>query len=218
MILPAASGDGERNMTHDDPTSGSMDPQPTTRPGRNIVDKAGVIIGVLSVVYVLYSLVFSGNGENGAHEATKVILRTVIHAATAYEVSTNSTVDHKATPQLFPMNSGKRSGMAVPDSWNERFVAQMWSHQRARAALERLPATSLVDTEGNGFLEILDAWGTPLIYVHGVSHSDSFTDDDFLPETPIPTFISAGYDRKFGDVRNAVEERAKDNLTSSDLY
>jgi len=71
----------------------------------------------------------------------------------------------------------------------------------------------LEDTDGDGFLEIVDAFGTPLAYADRVTHDDPNTPaDDFLPQRPQPFFVSAGRDRQFGATPDAPA--AEDNLLS----
>ncbi|MEM9419254.1 MAG: prepilin-type N-terminal cleavage/methylation domain-containing protein [Planctomycetota bacterium] len=53
-----------------------------------------------------------------------------------------------------------------------------------------------------GQVELLDVWGTPIRYAGGVDHSDSFSEDDYLPAHPTAFFASAGPDGEWGEVDN----------------
>jgi len=87
----------------------------------------------------------------------------------------------------------------------ERFI---WAANQMPTVRKVLPSlgSGFDDTEldingtpaGDGFLEVVDPWGNSVAYAASVSHSDGYTDDDFLPEHDSPFFASAGADQKWG--------------------
>ncbi len=80
----------------------------------------------------------------------------------------------------------------------ERFV---WAANQIPQIRENLPALgeAFDDTDGDGFLEVVDPWGNPIAYAWNVTHTPgSNEDDDFLPEYQGVFFASAGKDQKWG--------------------
>ena len=77
----------------------------------------------------------------------------------------------------------------------------------------------MVDSDGDGFLELVDGWGNKIAYAAYVKRDDDFTDDDFFPSSNRPLFMSAGPDGKFGSFapQNQADDAAKDNLRSDQL-
>ncbi len=105
----------------------------------------------------------------------------------------------------------------MPDSWNELFVATLWQLKVCRTMLESTGYRSLQDLDQDGFLELVDGWGNPLIYVTKVSHTDDYPWDDFLPEHPHPFLASSGPDGVFGHMHYLLRQQtASDNLYSFD--
>ena len=94
--------------------------------------------------------------------------------------------------------------MKMANLYIERFI---WAANQLPQIRDKLPSLgdSFDDTDGDGFMEVVDPWGNPIAYAMDVSHSDNFTDDDFLPEHPNPFFASAGADQKWGLPRKESE-------------
>lgn len=129
----------------------------------------------------------------------------------------------------------------------ERWVWVMSQVPETRQMIDALGKTYLKDTDGNGFLEVVDGWEHPLVYAAYVYHgtgADTVPMDQFLPEvggpfsngtqavsTPgkwRPFFASAGPDGYWGDVgytpppsrdtnQNGTDDRTEDNLFSFDF-
>lgn len=99
----------------------------------------------------------------------------------------------------------------------ERFIWAAWNNPDTAQSLPSL-GEALKDTDGNGFLELVDAWGRPLSYAAFVDHGDSYGQDDFLPAYPTAFFASAGEDGDFGnDETDPDSEVMEDNLYSFEL-
>ena len=109
----------------------------------------------------------------------------------------------------------------------ERFI---WAANQMPAIRNGLPSlgTGFDDTElvsnvpeGDGFMEVVDPWGNSIAYAQGVSHSDTNTEDDFLPEREFSFFASAGPDQKWGRFRKYSEfssDAAWNTYRDSDEY
>lgn len=122
----------------------------------------------------------------------------------------------------------------APEHYVERFIALINQQETTRVLWGAVDEDLVVDNDGDGFAEVLDPWGTPIVYAAFVSHNDSVSADDFLPQrgdltnttggtyapkSPAPFFVSAGPDGEFGSVTGTAAERAaaEDNLYSYDL-
>jgi len=136
------------------------------------------------------------------------------------------------TPDDRPSVNGNSEG--YPEHFIERFIALVDQQDTSRTLWRSVGDNQIVDTDEDGFMEVVDPWGTPIVYAAFVSHKDSENDDDFLPErgdlrglgggvfvpkAPAPFFASAGPDRDFGDVNGSAAEQAaaEDNLYSYNL-
>ncbi|MCC7146645.1 MAG: type II secretion system protein [Phycisphaeraceae bacterium] len=137
-------------------------------------------------------------------------------------------------------NSGKRNTAkldtepaAKPTSESEYTAAAKVSSERWVWAMCQIPGVRdaldnvgqgkfLKDTDANGFLEVIDPWGKPVLYAAYVDYGDKVKMDDFLPEhkqweaasnsadaykQPIryqdkwkPFFVSAGADGVWGNM------------------
>lgn len=125
------------------------------------------------------------------------------------------------------MPSSTRNSDGYPEQYIERFIALANQLPASRTAwVAAADGNSRVDTDDDGFDEIVDPWDTPVVYASFVSHTDGDTDDDFLPQrgelidvsrqsvgdvprraalvpyvpvAPAPFFASAGPDGEFGD-------------------
>ncbi len=78
--------------------------------------------------------------------------------------------------------------------------------------------TELVDESKK---KIYDPWDEELVWASsvdgeiGVSHTDGYKNDDFLPAANTPIVASSGKDRDFGDAKNKPDGQAlKDNVYS----
>lgn len=90
----------------------------------------------------------------------------------------------------------------------------------AGAVMKNGSTSLLGDLDGNGMLDIRDAWDNKIVYVANNPNpgSDGFAHDDKLPARSTPYFASAGRDGKWGNVggTQAEKDQAADNLYSYD--
>lgn len=87
----------------------------------------------------------------------------------------------------------------------ERFL---WAVNQMPVIREKLPSfgASFGDSDTDGFIDIVDAWGNPIAYANMVTHTPGKDEaDDFLPEYRGPFFASAGQDGMWGRPRNSGE-------------
>lgn len=173
---------------------------------------AVVGLNALFVLVLLLRTCVRVNGGRMPVESTKVTLRYVVHGLVEYEVETLMAPDHRVLP--LETHARIARGQPVPDSWNEQVVETVTKLPKCHAMLKSLGPHAFADADGDGFMEVIDAWGRPLIYVRAVSHTDSFTADDFLRAHPHPYWVSAGADGLFGDARNPSDPALADNLYS----
>lgn len=114
------------------------------------------------------------------------------------------------------------------------------------SALRKLYATftpqTLVDKDGDGFVDLLDVWGNKIVYVAFVRDDkpvsqaqplpplpfqignlivapDEHDSDDFMPKSTAPYFASAGPDGKWGNGLGDTQqiEDASDNIYSTEV-
>ncbi|MEM1209766.1 MAG: type II secretion system protein [Planctomycetota bacterium] len=119
----------------------------------------------------------------------------------------------------------------IPEGYIERFIALIDQVDSTKRIWRSVDENQIADTDNDGFLEIIDPWGTPIVYAAFVSHKDNAGEDNlleqrgdmqtfgggsFVPKAPAPVFVSAGPDGDFGDVNGTAAERAaaEDNLYS----
>lgn len=86
----------------------------------------------------------------------------------------------------------------------ERFVWAAKQHEDTELMLGSLQDNAYGDFDGNGFLEVRSTFhkrsqdNPKIIYAANVSHDDSYTADDFLPERRRPYFAAPGLDGDWG--------------------
>jgi len=99
----------------------------------------------------------------------------------------------------------------------------LWAANQMPTIRDGLPSLgeSFGDIDGDGFIEVVDAWGNPIAYARSVKHNDpSTSDDDFLPERNGPFFASAGKDQRWGmpRVRGEMTQAEWDDYIKTDEY
>lgn len=192
-----------------------------------------VVIAILVVLVGLTAAGLSKAKSRAKFSQTKILLANCRGIVTEFEVQAPSSypIPHLSggTPSWGSQqtkNAPGASGKALVNDYIERFVWQARSVPAPRDLLNKLGQAfysdsdgTHTDKDGDGFLEILDAYGNKLVYVAFVKSGDA-TEDDMLPQHARPYFASAGPDGLFGDVRTtasqALQDAAKDNLYSFD--
>ncbi|MEO1235296.1 MAG: prepilin-type N-terminal cleavage/methylation domain-containing protein [Planctomycetota bacterium] len=225
-------------------------PSPTHRrhlAGFSLVE----ILVVISIVVLLVGISIPaaikmlGSAENNQ---TRSVLNGLASAADSYNIVTEKTVDHTQnrddfgntinldidgdnvdlTLAYFVFYAGQ-----VPESARLIAIAakdDLTFQGRPMLNVNEDIVNNNVSLANFGDIQLLDSWDTPIRYAGGVSHSDTFTDDDYLPAHPTAFFASAGPDGEWGAViRNTNEPDpsvdndndgnpdAADNIYSFDL-
>jgi prepilin-type N-terminal cleavage/methylation domain-containing protein len=99
----------------------------------------------------------------------------------------------------------------------ERFVYKALKYDLSAKILKTLNHKQLIDSDGDGFLEIRDGFDNMIEYAAYVSHKDNYKLDDFLPIHKRSFFGSSGIDGKWGDAKTTPNgDELKDNLYSYD--
>jgi type II secretory pathway pseudopilin PulG len=137
--------------------------------------------------------------------------------------------------------------LAVTDmSTIERFVWKTIQYPSIKKIYDGLGSDIFLDADGDGMMEVVDAWGRPLRYAVRLNYNDPSTYDDFntrtdvdgsskntaytyydandvdskMPVSAQPYFASSGRDGKWGDAKSSdtdLQDFAKDNLTTLKL-
>ncbi len=194
-----------------------------------------VAIGIIVILAGITIVVASSMRKNSESRETEIILATCLSALTEYEVQMGGRLMHDDTPStITPVWSGAfvtgsdtvytydDTAVTIPNITIERFVyaaTQQPEAERNLRPLEKYEA--LIDTEGDGLTEIVDAWGTPIYFAAKIVKPADATYglDSRLSISRDPVFVSAGPDRYFGDVNNFVDENNDGNNDDADnLY
>ena len=214
-----------------------------------------VVVAVILILLTIGGFVATTSAGAGEEMATRSILSRGKAIADEYEVRAEQVVPHLAsfwsgnrdyntpgTAGSGPLGLSGEANFQVQSI--ERFI---WATLQINSIREQYYAamseTELIDSDGNGFLELRDGWDNKIVYAQAVVHDDdgdgnindsegAADEDDFLPAHNVPLFASAGPDGKFGshkqlfrqlngDSLNATErqeaEDAADNVYSFDL-
>ena len=150
-------------------------------------------------------------------QATNRVIRVCVYAWDEFEIAGGTLPDHRSSHQsVWPRNALGASGVGTPDDAIERFVCAVLEVEGSRKMILSCGSPFVVDSDGDGFLEVRDGWGRLIQYVAAVSHQDSFTADDFLPERKVGYFVSFGYDGVPDSVATKYGKASGDDLYSFD--
>lgn len=185
------------------------------------------ILVTISIIVLLVGVTFPVALKMLASAETSTargMLSGLAAAADDYNISTQATVDHKSTVDAFgnvitlDVGQPEPNTGTGPDATLGYFIFSAGQNPSTAQAialatkkdlqLNNRPLTNINDDIANGNLTLanfetvvlLDPWDTQIRYAYKVSHSDSFTDDDYLPAHPSAYFASAGPDGLFGEV------------------
>lgn len=129
-----------------------------------------------------------------------------------------------STALYYTISGNPKSSTKLTDDseTGERFLWVVMQVPAINRMLVALGPDTFVDREENGHMELRDGWGNKMHYAAYVSHSDSDTADDILPEhgnptNPKPFFASAGPDGQWGDASPTPDQQSQDNIYSYDL-
>ncbi len=201
------------------------------RPATPVARRAGFsLIEILVVVAIVAALIgigafaFSGFQSSSRIQTTRGILQHAQSAAEEYKATAgrkinpvkNDPVDWttaKAENADEPYSgSPPTSVISDPNASIERFVWEVRQMQESEKILRGL-GDHLRDTDGDGFLEIIDSWEQPVKYFKSSDETDA---GEGVPPHPEPFFASAGPDGKWGTFSGskANNDGAEDNIFS----
>ncbi len=182
---------------------------------------------VLTLIVLLMGLVAAAlaklRDDSNVRE-TQMLLKRALNASTEYQARTQTIINHEDNSPVNWNSANLRQNDPAAESFGnpgsmgspndsddhvyiERFV---WAAQQVPSAelTIRTLADNLHDTDGDGFLEIIDGWE------NSIDYRTQTTSSDELPLYPRPFFASAGADAKFGDSQPHPDEEAEDNMYS----
>ncbi len=201
-----------------------------------------MVIAIMAILTGL--LVIAGNQVRNStrKKQTLTMLTQLQAAAEEYEIETGRRINHfnRTAPvgtilhETFDWTESKEkndppttTGTGTIDDSIERFLYVVLRIDRTSYLLPKVDSDDedvLYDQDGDGFLEMFDAFGTRIEYAESVLHGtdlngDDYGSDDFLPERKTPFFASAGSDADFGDAEtdDPTKDPMRDNVYSYDL-
>ncbi|MFG0251020.1 MAG: type II secretion system protein [Phycisphaeraceae bacterium JB051] len=205
---------------------------PTTQRGFSLIE----ILVVIAIIALLAGITI-GVGRRMKQSAqvanTKIILNVCKSASDVY-AEKFKTVLH-AEPSKFHSNSADQTALRTlyiyEDNWNankftknapdasgtgaiddhiERFVYKAMKYETSRKILKTLQKGQLADLDGDGFLEVRDAFGNMLEYAAFV-RSDNYTDDNTkLPVYRHSFFASSGRDSQWSTAEGTDDQYSYD--------
>lgn len=192
-----------------------------------------IVIAIISVLAAIVIGAASAMKENAREQRTKASLQALAGIASEYRASTRFHVNHLKSDANAaqgdedwslskPFNAPDASGSGEVDDSIERFVLKALQLESSGTMVRALQGDALIDSDGDGFLEVVDGWGNKIEYAKYVDHEDADDSDNFLPQrgtryNPQPYFASAGGDGEFGDAESTPSPDGtvrQDNLYS----
>jgi len=130
----------------------------------------------------------------------KAMFESLQGAQSSYQAAIGTRIDHTI-------------GVAGTSS-NERFVLACLQHPDSESTMRSATNAkgALSDRDGDGNLEIIDPWDTPILYLISNNQDGTLIDgvsNTYLPISRDPFFVSAGPDQDFATT--------DDNITSIEI-
>lgn len=211
------------------------------------------ILVVISIIVILVGIMAAAFlNRQGPASATRITLAALKAASAEYEVQTGqpatsgfdatspyssavpenfaagSYVDPATNPSNSKIGDGVSGDTNIKDHSIERFCHQLLPNPTTQKMLMSLGKEAIGDSDANGFADVVDGWGTKIIYYNPADDFDETitppqnqTNRRFLPVARTPYFASAGPDLEWGDVRSTasatLRKQAEDNVYSYDM-
>ncbi len=212
-----------------------------------------VVVSIISALIGITAPVIFKFLSRSEETRVRSVLNGLAAAADSYNITTGTVVDHRVNRDAFGNSvdcdidgddDDFTLGWFVVSAGQIPEAAQLIAiAAKDELFLDNMPMVNVTDLVtgraggGPGLgtgdisrIQFRDRWDTPIRYAGGVSHGDSFNDDDYLRAHPTAFFVSAGPDGLFGEVLEdnnqpnpAVDDDgdgrpdAEDNIYSFDL-
>jgi len=162
--------------------------------------------------------------DSQLQEQTRTVLLVADVLATELQAEIGRPVHHDpSVTSPFDFSKGVKKnapgaeGTGVPDDSIEKFVWALWQNQEMRERLKvDVSRVFVKDSDGDGFLELIDGFGNKIAYAAFVKRSadDLYKVDDYLPLSDGVIFMSAGKDGRFGSYapNDKPDADARDNI------
>lgn len=188
--------------------------RPRKRAGFTLIE----ILVTISIIALLIGLVAGGAliaQGSATVNRTQSLMRSLLGAQEEFKSQSGLGIDlnHDGDGAV-PWNSGGPWNENAPGhigdttasnagiSSSERFVIGCFFFDESADALRAAAQGrgTLVDNDGDGFLELRDPWDNEILYRNGNDQTGSFDgiNNNLLPLNRSPFFISAGKDGEFG--------------------
>ena len=195
----------------------------------------GELMVVIAIIILLVGIAVIAQSvltDRAAVEETRRILFAAKQGTGEYETVTNGKISHIREVYSPPIYNIKWNN---DDPGNKKAVSAI---KAVPSAMETMKKSGF-DLSLSSTVEIIDSWGTPLMYAAWVDHNDAYDQtkaspkleiENILPPrgtqfAPKPFWASAGPDKKWGDATKTTKtdtnsdgiDDAVDNMYSYDL-
>jgi len=161
------------------------------------------ILVVVSIIVILVGILAANSAlfKVGAEAQTRILLSGAMGVAAEYEAQFGEAVDRADVSVLFewstdpkPRNVPGSSGTGIVNNRIERFVWEVLDSgdEVLEKMLWSLGTDVVVDSDGDGFLELVDGWGRMVDYTESNTNRYDPKQVRDLPEHKRAFFASSG--------------------------
>jgi prepilin-type N-terminal cleavage/methylation domain-containing protein len=184
-----------------------------------------VVIGLILALSAIGLTTMNLMLRRASAERTRSTMHMAKGLSTEYRAQFGTAVNHFGfTPINWAgsklKNAPGSSGGGTPNDPIEKFVWAVWQVEELRDRLRSKAIDDIViDSDGDGFLELVDGWNNQITYAAFVYRNDLYAGDDFFPTITTPIFMSRGPNEEWGTFvnNNKPDANAEDNIRSDEL-